>query len=83
MGEDNRYILKAIDQTAIGSIILFWGSLLMLKQAGIMDEKLSTWPFVFVAFGALLIAGGVYRLQVRKKSKQNEVGQSLTEDVKK
>jgi len=74
MNEDTRYALKAVDQMAIGSIILLWGSLLMLKQAGIIDKSLSTWPFVLVAFGILLIAGSIYRLHAREKSTHNDLG---------
>jgi hypothetical protein len=53
---------RAIDQLAIGSIILLWGSLLALKQVGMIDKNVSTWPFPLTAFGILLIAGGIYRL---------------------
>lgn len=74
MSENERYALKAVDQMAIGSIILLWGSLLMLEQVGIIDRSLSTWPFVFVAFGMLLIAGGEYRLRTREKSTGNDSG---------
>lgn len=52
----------AIDQMAIGSIILLWGCLLVLKQAGLINQNASTWPFPLTAFGILLIAGGIYRL---------------------
>jgi hypothetical protein len=52
----------AIDQLAIGSIILLWGSLLTLKQVGIIDRNVSTWPFALTAFGLLLVAGGIHRL---------------------
>jgi hypothetical protein len=76
MNEDKRHTLKAVDQTAIGSIILLWGSLLMLKQAGIIDKSLSTWPFLFVSFGLLLIAGGIYRLHAKEKSTHDNSGQN-------
>lgn len=52
----------AIDQLAIGSIILLWGSLLALKQVGIIGSNVSTWPFALTAFGILLVAGGIQRL---------------------
>jgi hypothetical protein len=52
----------AIDQMAIGFIILLWGSLLTLKQFGIIQKSMSTWPFPLTAFGILLVAGGIYRL---------------------
>lgn len=53
---------RAIDQMAIGFIILLWGSLLTLKQVGIIEKNVSTWPFPLTAFGILLIIGGIYRL---------------------
>ena len=53
---------RAIDQMAIGSIILLWGCLLVLKQVGLIDANVSTWPFPLTAFGILLIAGSIYRL---------------------
>jgi hypothetical protein len=34
---------------------------------GIIERNVSTLPFVFVAFGTLLISGGIYRLISRKK----------------
>jgi hypothetical protein len=57
---------RAIDQMAIGSIILLWGGLLVLKQVGLIDENVSTWPFPLTAFGILLIAGAIYRLRRSK-----------------
>jgi hypothetical protein len=53
---------RAIDQLAIGSVILLWGILLTLKQAGIIDKNVSTWPIALTAFGILLVAGGIHRL---------------------
>jgi len=52
----------AINQVSIGFVILLWGSLLILKQVGMIDKNVSTWPFPLAAFGILLIAGGVYKL---------------------
>ncbi len=68
LSSDKRYKLRAINRLAIGFIILAWGSLLALKQSGIIEKDVSTLPFAFVAFGALLIFGGVYRLGVREKT---------------
>jgi len=42
---------RAVDQLAIGSIILSWGSLLALQQVGIIEKSVSTWPFPLTAFG--------------------------------
>lgn len=67
LSQDKRYRLKAIDQMAIGSILILWGSLLALKQVGIIAKDVSTWPFVFVAFGTLLVLGGIYRLYAGKQ----------------
>jgi len=53
---------RAIDHLAIGSTILLWGSLLALKQVGIIDKNVSTWPFPLTLFGVLLVAGSIYRL---------------------
>jgi len=57
---------RAINQLAIGSIILLWGSLLTLKQVGIIEKNVSTWPFALTAFGILLVAGSIHRLSISK-----------------
>ena len=54
---------RAINQLAIGSIILLWGSLLILKQVGIIEKNVSTWPIALTAFGVLLVASGIYRMK--------------------
>jgi len=65
-GQLNEHTTKtrrhAINQLAIGSIIFLWGILLTLKQVGIIEKSVSTWPFAFTAFGVLLVVGGIYRL---------------------
>ena len=53
---------RAIDQLAIGSLIVLWGILLTLEEVGIIDKNVSTWPIPLTAFGILLVAGGIYRL---------------------
>jgi len=53
---------RAINQLAFGFIILLWGILLILKQAGIIEKNVSTWPFPLAAFGILLMISGIYRL---------------------
>jgi len=50
---------------AIGSIILFWGLIEFMKQAGWITGDVSVWPFAIVIFGALMIAGAVYGLRRR------------------
>ena len=72
LSENKRYRLRAVNQLAIGSIIVLWGSLLVLKQVGIMEKNISTWPFAFVAFGILLVVGGVYRLYAKEKTASAE-----------
>lgn len=57
---------RAVDQLAIGSIILFWSSLLILKQARLIDSNISTWPFALAALGILLLVGSIYRLNTWK-----------------
>jgi len=66
--EDKRYMLRAVNRLAVGSIIILWGSLLALKQVGVIEKDVSTWPFAFVAFGILLVFGGIYRLSARQKT---------------
>jgi hypothetical protein len=53
---------RAVNQLAFGSLIVFWGSLLILKQIGIIEKNASTWPYPLAAFGILLVISGVYRL---------------------
>ena len=53
---------SGINYLAFGSIIFGWGILLMLKQVGIIANSVSTWPFAFAAFGALLVISGVIKL---------------------
>lgn len=53
---------KAVDQLAIGGLILFWGTLLVLKQIGLIDRSISTLPIILAAFGLLLVIGGINRL---------------------
>jgi hypothetical protein len=61
--EDKTKIIKsAINHLAFGSIILLWGILLMLKQVGLIEKHVSTWPFPLTVFGALLVISGVIRL---------------------
>ena len=58
----DRLERRAIDQLAFGSIILLWGSLLILKEAGIIAKNVSTWPIPLAVFGILLVVSGIYRL---------------------
>jgi len=65
LSEKKRRVSAAINQVAIGAIILLWGSLLTLKQLGSIESGVSTLPFVLAAFGALLILGGIYKYHAR------------------
>jgi hypothetical protein len=58
----------AIDQIAIGGLILLWGSLLLMKQVGIMDKNVSTLPIIMAAFGLLLVLGGINRLNRSRRN---------------
>jgi hypothetical protein len=53
---------KAVDQMAIGGLVLLWGILLILRQIGILDRNMSTLPIIMAAFGLLLVVGGINRL---------------------
>ncbi len=53
---------KAVDQMAIGGLVLLWGILLTLRQIGILDRNMSTLPIIMAAFGLLLVIGGINRL---------------------
>jgi hypothetical protein len=65
LSEKKQRVSAAINRIAIGSIILLWGSLLMLKQIGLIEESVSTLPFVLTAFGAWVIFGGIYKYHTR------------------
>ena len=62
--EDHTSRLRrgAIDQMAIGGLILLWGSLLMLKQVGTIEKNVSTLPIIMAAFGLVLVLGSINRL---------------------
>jgi len=66
LSEAKRYKQRALNQLAVGFIIALWGSLLALKQVGIIQKDISTWSFPFITFGVLLIFGSIYRLHTRK-----------------
>jgi hypothetical protein len=51
---------SGINQLSFGSIVFVWGILLMLRQVGIIT--VSTLPFAFTAFGALLVISGAVKL---------------------
>ncbi len=63
---------SGIDHLAFGGIVLIWGVLLVLKQVGIMT--VSTLPFVFAAFGALLVISGAVKLRRSRNSEHRIKG---------
>lgn len=58
----NRIRRRAIDQLAFGSLLVFWGSLLILKESGIIEKNVSTWPFPLAVFGLMLFVSAIYKL---------------------
>jgi hypothetical protein len=69
--QSSRLRRRAVDQMAYGSIILLWGSLLILKQVGMIERNVSTWPFPLAVFGALLVISGSYRLSRLRGLQEN------------
>jgi len=63
---------KAVDQLAIGGLILFWGTLLVLRQIGLIDQSISTLPIIIAAFGLLLVIGGINRLNRARQARDSE-----------
>ena len=61
---------SAINHLAFGSIILLWGTLLVLKQAGIIEKNISTWPYPLTVFGALLVTSGIIKLGRSRRLKE-------------
>jgi len=53
---------RAIDELAIGSLLVFWGGLLILKELGIMEKNVSTWPFPLAVFSLMLFVSAIYKL---------------------
>jgi hypothetical protein len=67
LSDHKRHMIEVFNRVGLGSIIILWGSLLALRQAGMIDKGVSTLPFILVAFGILLVFGGVYRLYAHQK----------------
>jgi len=63
---------KAVDQMAIGGLVLLWGILLILRQIGILDRNMSTLPIIMAAFGLLLVVGGINRLNRTRQVRASE-----------
>jgi hypothetical protein len=60
--QSNRLRRRAVDESAIGSLLVFWGSLLILKEFGIIEKSVSTWPFPLAVFGLMLFVSAIYKL---------------------
>jgi uncharacterized membrane protein len=60
---------SGVNQLAFGSIVFVWGILLVLRQVGVIT--VSTLPFVFTAFGALLVISGVVKLSRSRNIEQS------------
>jgi len=60
---------SGINQLAVGSVIFVWGILLLLRQVGMISG--STWPFAFVAFGALFVISGTVKLCRSRKMERS------------
>jgi hypothetical protein len=69
MEEKTRTRKSGINQLAFGSIVFVWGTLLVLKQVGIIT--VSTLPLVFTAFGALLVVSGGVKLSISRHTEQS------------
>jgi hypothetical protein len=69
---ENKIVTRnsGINYLAFELTIFAWGILLPLKQVGIIDNSISTWPFAFTAFIGLLIVAGIIRLN---RSKHMEI----------
>jgi hypothetical protein len=66
------YIKSGINHLAFGSIVFFWGILLILRQIGTI--AVSTWPFAFTAFGALFVISGIIKLNTSRSREQRIKG---------
>lgn len=53
---------RAIDELAIGSLLVLWGILLVLKEFGLIEKNVSTWPFPLAVFGLMLFVSAIYKL---------------------
>jgi len=72
---------SAINHLAFGSIILLWGILLVLRQVGIIERNISTWPFAFVAFGTLLVVSGIIKLSRSRRLQETNYSKTACEEM--
>ncbi len=53
----------AITRLTIGSFSLLAGILLLLREAGIIQNRIDIWPWALITFGTLITVGAVDRLR--------------------
>jgi hypothetical protein len=56
----------AIVGIAIGAIIVLWGLIAILQQAGVVASNVDVWPIAVIIFGILIVVGALYGLSRRK-----------------
>ncbi len=55
----------AVVGIAIGVIIVLWGLIAILQQAGTIPSGVQVWPIVVIIFGILIVVGALYGLSRR------------------
>jgi hypothetical protein len=63
--EDERVdkLRSAITRLTVESFIVSVGILLLLREAGIIQNKIDIWPWALITFGALITVGAIDRLR--------------------
>jgi hypothetical protein len=63
--EDDRLdkLRGAITRLTVGSFIVSVGALLLLREAGIIQNKIDILPWTLITFGALITVGAIDRLR--------------------
>lgn len=54
---------SAITRLTIGSFIIVAGLLLLLREAGIIQNRIDLWPWALITFGTVITVGAVDRLR--------------------
>jgi hypothetical protein len=55
----------AIVGAAIGTIIVLWGLIAILQEAGVIARNIDVWPIAVIIFGVLIVVGAVYGMRRR------------------
>ena len=50
---------------AIGAIIVLWGLIAILQQAGVIAPGVEVWPIAVIIVGILIVVGALYGLSRR------------------